>query len=99
MGSTASSVSDVSNWDQSNWTPEDGVFQQMLPRLHQLNADARKEHRDPKNAIRDALIAHTAININATLISDDFATEATRFRVRGPSHFDIRLALTMTLGW
>jgi hypothetical protein len=43
----------------------------MLARLYQLNAHASKTHRDPKNPIRDVLIAHTAINVNATLISDD----------------------------
>jgi predicted nucleic acid-binding protein len=71
MGSTASAVWDVSNSDQSTWSAEDSVFENMLARLHQLNADSCKTHRDPKNPTRDVLIAHTAININATLISDD----------------------------
>jgi hypothetical protein len=43
----------------------------MLDRLTQLDAAAGKKHRDPKNPIRDVLIGHTAININATLISAD----------------------------
>ena len=70
MDKTASAFPDVSNWDQSSFS-DDGVAQNMLARLHQLNAAAGKTHRDPKNPIRDVLIAHTAININATLISDD----------------------------
>jgi hypothetical protein len=70
MDSTASAFPDVSNWDQSSWS-DDGVAERMLARLHQLNAHASKTHRDPKNPIRDVLIAHTAINVNATLISDD----------------------------
>jgi hypothetical protein len=43
----------------------------MLKRLEQLDAAARKKHGDPKNRMRDVLIGHTAIKINATLISDD----------------------------
>ena len=70
LGSTASAFPDVSKWDQSSWS-DDGVADRMLARLNQLNAAARKKHRDPNNPIRDVLIAHTAININATLISDD----------------------------
>jgi predicted nucleic acid-binding protein len=69
MDSTASAFWDVSNWDQSSW--EDGVADRMLARLRQLDADARKKHRDPKNQIRDVLVGHTAIKINATLISCD----------------------------
>jgi len=71
MDKTTSAVWDVSSWDQSSWSPEDGVFEKMLARLSDLNADAGKTHRDPKNPIRDVLIAHTAININATLVSND----------------------------
>jgi predicted nucleic acid-binding protein len=70
MGSTASAFPDVSNWDQSSWT-DDGVADRMLARLNQLNAAARKKHRDPNNPIRDVLIADTAIRTNATLITDD----------------------------
>jgi predicted nucleic acid-binding protein len=43
----------------------------MLQRLTQLDAEEGKKHRDQKNRIRDVLIGHTAINVNATLISDD----------------------------
>ena len=43
----------------------------MLERLTQLDALEGKKHRDPTNRIRDVLMGHTAININATLISDD----------------------------
>src|SRR5262245_21465038 len=71
MDRTASAFFDVSNWDQANWSPENGVDRQMLERLTQLNAAAGKKHPDPKNPIRDVLIALTAININAMLISDD----------------------------
>jgi len=68
---TASAVWDVSKWDQSSWSAEDGVVEQMLQRLTQLDAEEGKKHRDQKNRIRDVLIGHTAINVNATLISDD----------------------------
>jgi predicted nucleic acid-binding protein len=71
MESTASAFYDVSNWDQSTYSGEDDVVRAMLARLQQLNADAGKTHRDPKNPIRDVLIAHTAIKIGATLISYD----------------------------
>jgi predicted nucleic acid-binding protein len=71
MSSTKSAVWDVSKWDQSSYSAEDGVVENMLARLRQLDAEAGKKHRDQKNPIRDVLIAHTAININATLISDD----------------------------
>jgi predicted nucleic acid-binding protein len=70
MDSTASAFWDVSNWDQSSWT-EDGVADRMLARLRQLDAGAGKKPRDPKNQTRDVLIAHSAISINATLISED----------------------------
>jgi predicted nucleic acid-binding protein len=70
MDNTASAFPDVSNWDQSSFS-DDGIAQNMLARLHQLNAAASKTHRDPKNPMRDVLIAHTAMSINATLISDD----------------------------
>ena len=71
MDPTASAVFDVSNWDQSSWSAEDGVVEQMLQRLTQLDAEEGKKHRDPKNRIRDVLIGHTAIKNKATLISDD----------------------------
>src|SRR5262249_27316109 len=61
MDSTASAFWDVSNRDQSTWSAEDGVEQQMLERLTQLDAEEGKKHRDPKNRIRDVLIGHTAI--------------------------------------
>jgi hypothetical protein len=71
MSSTAAAVWDASKWDQSSWTPEDGVVEKMLEQLEQLDKAAGKKHRDPKNRLRDVLIGHTAIDINATLISDD----------------------------
>jgi hypothetical protein len=70
MAPTTSASWDVSNWDQSSWSPEDGVDQKMVDRLTQLDTAVGKK-RDQKNRIRDVLIAHTAINISATLISDD----------------------------
>ena len=70
MHNTTSGLWDVSNWDQSDWSAKDGVVENMLKRLRELDALAGKKHR-PKNAGRDVLIAHTAINIDAMLISDD----------------------------
>src|SRR5215470_15300360 len=71
MDRTASAYPDVSKWDQSSWSAEDGVEQQMLERLTQLDAAEGKKHPDLKNRTRDVLIGHTAIRSNATLISDD----------------------------
>jgi predicted nucleic acid-binding protein len=71
MVRSASAVWDVSKWDQSSYSADDGVVEKMLARLRELDATARKKHRDPKNATRDVLIGHTAIRINAELISDD----------------------------
>jgi predicted nucleic acid-binding protein len=71
MRNTASAFWDVSQWDQSNWSGEDDVVEKMLARLKQLDAETSKKHRDPKNPIRDILIADTAIKLKATLISDD----------------------------
>src|SRR5262245_56203285 len=51
MDRTASAFPDVSNWDQSIWSAEDGVDQQMLERLTQLDDAAGKKHRDSKNRI------------------------------------------------
>jgi len=67
---TASAFFDVSKWGQSSWSAEDGVEQQMLQRLTQIDAEEGKKHR-PKNQRGDILIGHTAIKNNATLISDD----------------------------
>jgi hypothetical protein len=52
MDRTASAFWDVSKSDQSSWSAEDGVEQQMVNRLEQLNANAGKKHRDPKNPRR-----------------------------------------------
>jgi len=99
MDPTASAFWDVNRWDQSNWTPEDGVVKQMLARLTQLDAVAGKKHRDPKNPIRDVLIAHTAININATLISVDpqLRQLVSEFEGRAISPSDLRVSLWRTL--
>jgi hypothetical protein len=87
---------------------EDGVEQQMLERLTQLDAAEDKKHRDPKNRIRDVLIGHTAIRINATLISDDPQLRQlfSEFGGRAISTSDLRVSmwrtlvgLWRTLGW
>src|SRR5262249_4683846 len=67
MHNTSSAFWGVSNWDQSSWSPEDGIGQRMVDRLTQLD----RKKRDPNNQRRDVLIAHTAIKNEATLISDD----------------------------
>lgn len=89
---TASAVWDVSKWDQSSWSAEDGVVEQMLQRLTQLDAEEGKKHRDQKNRIRDILIGHTAIKNKATLISDDprLRRLVSEFGGRGISTSDIK---------
>src|SRR5437764_3575657 len=71
MDNTASAFWDVSKWDKSNWSAEDGVEQRMMERLTQVDAAEGKKHRDPRNRIGDVLIGHTAINTKARLISND----------------------------
>jgi hypothetical protein len=66
MDRTSSAFYDVSKWDRSSWSPEDCADEKMLARLRKLDKKDR-----PENQRRDVLIGHTAIDINATLISDD----------------------------
>jgi hypothetical protein len=58
-------------WDQACWNDGSGNFQKMLDRLRELDRKAKKKHKDPRNPVRDILIAETAIKNGATLVSDD----------------------------
>lgn len=57
-------------WDQANWNDGSGNFERMLQRLQDLDR-RKKRPKDPRNQMRDILIAETAIKINAVLISSD----------------------------
>jgi predicted nucleic acid-binding protein len=69
--STTSATWDASKWDQSGWTPEDGCYQKISARLHELDVQAGKKHRDWKNPVRDALIADTAIRRGLVVVTGD----------------------------
>jgi hypothetical protein len=58
-------------WDQACWNDGSGNFQKMLDRLRELDRKAKRKNRDPLNPVRDILIAETAIQNGATLVSDD----------------------------
>jgi hypothetical protein len=68
---TSSAVWDITRWDQGSWSDATGTFQRMLARLRQLDIATGKKHRDPHNTVRDVLIAQTAINNDAVLVSTD----------------------------
>lgn len=68
---TSSAAWDVSKWDQASWSAEDSLSQKILGRLRELDAETGKTHRDPNNAVRDALIAETVIRNRVILISED----------------------------
>lgn len=68
---TELAVWDVSAWDQSKYSAEDGVLEKMLARLRELDAASGKRSRNPFNQDRDALIAETTVKNSLTLISGD----------------------------
>jgi predicted nucleic acid-binding protein len=68
---TSSAVWDESKWDEAKWPDEDGILLKVLTRLLELDDERRKTHRDPRNPMRDALIAETALKNGITLVSGD----------------------------
>jgi predicted nucleic acid-binding protein len=68
--STSSAAWDVSDWDGACWSDDDGVFENMLKRVIELD-DASKEKKSIQNQQRDALIAETALKRNLVLVSTD----------------------------
>jgi hypothetical protein len=68
---TENAVYDLSVWDRSKYSPDDGVYEAMLKRLRRLDEDADKSPRNPKNQQRDILIAQTSIRRGLLLVSND----------------------------
>jgi hypothetical protein len=59
-------------WDQAYWNDGSGKFEKMLCRLQELDKLKNpKMKKDPRNQLRDILIAETAIKNVATLVSAD----------------------------
>jgi predicted nucleic acid-binding protein len=68
--STSSAVWDVSSWDDSEWDDDDDLHSQLVAAV---KAADKAKGKKPKgaNQNRDALIAHTAIRKNLTLLTGD----------------------------
>jgi predicted nucleic acid-binding protein len=67
---TESAIWDVSKWDLSNWSEEDGMYERIFQRLE------RKKPHDRGNE-KDALLGETAIKKDITLVSNDRALRET----------------------
>jgi predicted nucleic acid-binding protein len=58
-------------WDEAHWNDGSGQFEDMLDRLKVLDWKAGKKVRDPRNQMRDIVIAGTAIKLGAILVTND----------------------------
>jgi predicted nucleic acid-binding protein len=67
---TPSAVWDVSKIEKALWSDEDGMFEEMLARLQELDTTSKRP-KNPANQTRDILIAETALKNGLTLVTDD----------------------------
>src|SRR5258708_30951203 len=54
-------------WDQAYWNDGSGNFEKMLRRLRELDPNSK----DPRNQLRDVLVAETVIKNDAILVIHD----------------------------
>jgi hypothetical protein len=69
----ATAVWDDSELDCANWSEEDGLFENMLARLSELDRGKKKREF---NLSRDVRIAEEAIRASLTLVTDDLNVAA-----------------------
>ena len=67
LASSAAWGIEGAGWGQAYWNDGSGKFEKMLQRLQQLDPKSK----DPRNQLRDILIAETAIKNDAILVSGD----------------------------
>ena len=63
-------------WDEANWSDGSGIFEKMLARLRELDAEKRcKRKMKPEdlflNQLRDVSITETALKVGAILVTRD----------------------------
>jgi len=58
-------------WNEAYWNDGTGKFESMLERLKELDLKSGKKMKDPRNQMRDVLIAETAIKLDAILVTND----------------------------